>query len=311
MMFTLAMSTEMAITYGPEQTLQMAKDLGFKAVEIIPAMWTTRSDPVAPSEKEVVKLKQMLDAYELQAVSVNAWFLPPENTWQEEQRFFPDIDYVLPRANRDEYTDLLKGLVQMSAALDISVINIFTYPYIGRNDKQTLSQFAAGIHDVLKKAKNHNIYVCLEQDVLCRLMRTIEGLESIINNVNHPLFKITFDPSNFYMVGIEPYPFAYQRLKTHIHHIHLRNSCVFQEGAPPEERFFLFTGNNVPDNQYCRFLSLEKGAINMCGLIRHLVADSFNRIITFQPLNQDLMKIPEILKKDVAFIHRIMDDEML
>jgi sugar phosphate isomerase/epimerase len=306
---TITMSTEMAYDFGTEETLKTAKNLGFSSVELTPVMWESHYNAVIPSTEKINRLKDLLDKYEMDSLSASIWYLP-DKTWEEEKRFFPE-GYKMPTSNFTEYSKYLEDLVNISSVFGIKVVNFFIFPFMGQTDEITLKNFVTGTRKALAAAEKHNVYLCMEQDVLCNLLRSIEGLERIISEINHPRFKITFDPSNLYMSGIEPFPYAYSRLKKHIHHVHLRNSCIFREGDPSDERFFPFTGSNVTGENYCRFVGLGHGALNIYGLLEKLIDDSFNGIIALQPMNHDFNKVPLLLKEDSEFINNILGKKYL
>ena len=300
----LAMSVEMNRTFGLATTLADAAALGFSHVELNAHAFGAEygAAPRIPDEAAVAALAAALARHRLGAAAVSAFFLAPLGVSRVEPVMFPpDAPFAaFPRAGADEYVRYLCWLAQMAPRLGYATINCFTYPFTGRDDDDTLARFVAGMQPVLAAADAANITVCVEHDILCSLIRDEAGLARIFAALEHPRFGLTFDTANFYMAGMEPYPYAYERLRRWVRHIHLRGACEFAEGDPRDERIFPF-----PDGRrWCRFTRIADGALDLAGLLRALVADRFAGTVTLQPLCPTQAKIRTMMADDIAFVRR-------
>lgn len=89
---------------------------------------------------------------------------------------------------------------------------------------------------------------------------TAERCVDILQSINSPHLRATFDSANFIQVGEEPYPKAYELLKPWIEYVHVKDALYATGEVRPagegDARFGRFIENLVGDG-YEGFLSIE------------------------------------------------------
>ena len=99
--------------------------------------------------------------------------------------------------------------------------------------------------------------------------------------VNSPTLRANYDPANFYVAGIEPYPHAYEILKEFIAYCHIKNVTVLPErrhgGPPPTEA--------MTDSSAGIFLGepVGEGAINYPAIFRDMRTHFSSLTVMYEP----------------------------
>jgi len=148
------------------------------------------------------------------------------------------------------------------------------------------------------------VTLCLENefDVLgddplaSDITRRPQRIRELVERVDSPHFRLTFDACNFYFAGVEPYPYAYELLKDHIVYVHLK------DGARYDPRLY--------SNQMLRFtdhsgeyvcLPVGQGGINIQGLLTRLLADGYTGFVTLEP-HVESTRMEETIQQTLAYL---------
>lgn len=96
--------------------------------------------------------------------------------------------------------------------------------------------------------------------------------------------KICFDPCNFYTVGVEAFPYAYDLLREHIGNVHIKDcrrySALLHRGAPNSDHLLVDShgGSFLP-------VPVGEGAVNWHAILPRLRGDSYGGWLTLDPFS--------------------------
>jgi len=146
-----------------------------------------------------------------------------------------------------------------------------------RSRAESLAAFARQAVELLDRPGHESIRLALENSVI-RITRLPEDLLAVIEAVGHPRFGLNFDADNFYNAGIEPFPYAYELLRTHILQVHVKDSGRYIPAVHGDGRRVLHrAGGNV----VC--LPVGSGAVNWAGLITRFQQDGYRGPVSLEP----------------------------
>lgn len=190
--------------------------------------------------------------------------------------------------------------IELARALGASQVTTYLGSTPIRDVYTTLRLYARDLAPCLAEAARHGITILLEnmfdhraEDPHgTRLSRTPQGIRSLVEAVNSTGFGITFDPCNFHIAGVEPYPYAYDWLKDGIHNVHVKDATRYAEWLHGD----LAQYPHWTDSQTGPWLSrpVGQGAVNFSGLIQRLCQDGYSGYLTV-----DIMTLPR--DRDVAY----------
>lgn len=170
--------------------------------------------------------------------------------------------------------------------------------YLGGNPQRdfmtTLKLYKENLRPCLEEAASRGLTLLLENMFDHRNedpkgtkpSRYAEGTRAIYETVGSDYFGITYDPVNFYIAQVEPYPYAYEVLKDcNIPNVHLKDTKRYNEWLYGDR-------DKLPiweDSLTGPYVSVPvgQGVINWQGIIQRLKADGYEGYITVDILTKD------------------------
>ncbi len=166
----------------------------------------------------------------------------------------------------------------------------FVTTYLGANPNRdfltTLKLYVQNVRECIVEAEARGITLLLEnmfdhkdEDIRGeKPTRYAEGTRALVDMMGSDHFGITFDPVNFYICGVEPYPYAYEFLQPFIKNVHVKDTKKYNE-------FLYGSRDGKPiwrDSVSGEFISVPagKGAINWFGIMQGLRRDGFSGYLT-------------------------------
>lgn len=154
---------------------------------------------------------------------------------------------------------------------------------------KTLARYLA---PVLDRAAQAGVMLLLENNLdqrgedIFRLnpSRTPEMVFVVLEEIGSPIVRLSYDPCNFYTVGAEGYPYAYELLKPYIVNVHMKDcvrySPLVYSGAAEQQKLLTdsASGPHLP-------VPVGQGAINWDGILRKLAADGYDGWLTLDPFS--------------------------
>jgi sugar phosphate isomerase/epimerase len=107
--------------------------------------------------------------------------------------------------------------------------------------------------------------------------------------MNSEYFKVNFDPCNIFVAGEEGFPYAYEVLKPHIRHVHLKDATKY-DPARHGRKYRKVLQMDARGNWIC--VALGQGGLNMEGLLKRLEADKYEGVAAIE-----LHTLPELTEQ--------------
>lgn len=161
----------------------------------------------------------------------------------------------------DAHMDLLKHVIELAETFDSKYIRLFSfYPPEGKALADCKNEVIENMGRMVEVAKDSSVILLHENEKDIYGEKAKECLE-VLEAINSPKLRATFDPANFVQVGQEVYPEAYDMLKDYIEYFHVKDA-------------FFNTKKIVPAGY---------GDGKMKELIERLKADNFNGFLSLEP----------------------------
>ncbi len=204
------------------------------------------------TEEEAVEVKRKLD---INGIKVSAIGSP--------------VGKISLKDNFENHVEMFKKLLKIAIIMETRYIRIFSFYYPTEMDMDKcknkvlkrlslLTHLAEEANIILLHENEKDIY----GDIPERCMEILKG-------VNSPNLKLIFDPANFIQSGIEPYPYAFNMLKSNIQYIHIKDALVENGTVVPagygDGRIEEFL-RELRDSSFNGFLSIEPHLASFEGL---------------------------------------------
>jgi sugar phosphate isomerase/epimerase len=183
--------------------IDYAKRISLDGVELLDFYWKDED-----REKEIERVKQALEENDL---VVSAYDV--SNNFVKESR----------EERAKEAEKVLEG-IKTAKKLGTNIVRVFCgdlHGVLTYEDGQ--SWIVEGLKQCAKKAEEEQVYLAIENHGL--LAGKSEQVKEIIEKVNSPFVRSTFDTGNFLLVHEEPQQ-AFDRLKSDIVHVHFKDFRV-------------------------------------------------------------------------------------
>lgn len=215
--------------------------------------------------EKVETVKKELDKRNLQTVCVSTW-----------------TQLNLP-GDVGERQALIIRSIKAAKVLGAGIVNTYFGANPNRTPEEAAKAYKDNIEVCLKYAEKEKITIVLENefDVTGNdPTRRAEHVLELVETINSPYFRLTFDACNFYFAGEEPYPYAYRLLKKYIKYVHIKDGmkyhrCLYEE---PGEGFLW---QDQSGDYIC--CELGDGAIRYDRLFKELIDDGYSGYYTMEP----------------------------
>jgi len=202
---------------------------------------------------------------------------------------------------------LLLGGIELAHRLGARFANTYFGHGAMQDDDLAIATYVENLQPCLERAAALGVTLCLENefDVLgddpqaSDVTRRPERVRELVERVDSPYFRLTFDACNFYFAGAEPYPHAYDVLKDYVVYVHLKDGARYDAGRYGDQvlRFTDHSGEYV-----C--LPLGQGAINSHGLLARLMADGYDGFLALEP-HVEADRMGETYRQTMAYLETI------
>lgn len=193
--------------WSPVDFLEYAKSIALDGVELLDIYW---------KEKDT-EMKQVLEALEKYNLEVSAY----------------DVTNNFVKASKQERArevEKIKVGIATAKQLGTKIVRVFCGDLHDNLSYEEGQQWIVeGLKDCAQEAEIQQIYLAIENHGL--LAGKSEQVEEIIQKVNSPYVKSTFDTGNFLLVHEDP-THAFNRLQKKIVHVHFKD---FREKDPNEQ----------------------------------------------------------------------------
>jgi sugar phosphate isomerase/epimerase len=181
----------------------------------------------------------------------------------------------------------LTELVDIAERLEAPFVNTYFGFAETKDDQKIIELYAERLSPCLERAAQAGVIIVIENEcdiadedpAESDVTRTPEGVRALVQHVNSPNFRVTFDAVNFYLAEVEPFPYAYNILADIIAYVHMKDGARYRaEDYADDARLW-----HEHDDRWYVALPLGEGAVNQEGLLRRLRQDGYEGFLTLEP----------------------------
>ena len=196
------------------------------------------------------------------------------------------IQLAAPGYDASRQASLIE-LVEIAQRAGAPFVNTYFGYAETRDDRKLIAEYAERLAPCLERAAQAGVIIVLENEcdiadedpAESDVTRRPEGVRALVEYVNSPNFRLTFDAVNFYLADVEPFPYAYNILADYIAYVHLKDGARYRpEDYADDVRLW-----QEHDDRWYVALPLGEGAVNQEGLLRRLRLDGYDGFLTLEP----------------------------
>lgn len=250
-----------------EEVCMKARDYGLEYI-----------DSGAPEKEAIPDVKRALDKYSLRISAIGGTTQSGSIKMNAStQADIPELQHHFIEA------------IELAADLEASYVVSYFGGNLAYDPKAAMQRYVRNMRPVMEAAEKHGVTVLIETEynqIATDVTRTADGTLDLVEMMNSERFKVNFDPCNIFIAGEEGYPYAYEVLKPHIRHVHLKDATKYD---PPRHgaKFRKVRQTDARGDWIC--VALGQGGLNMEGLIKRLQADDYQGVAAIE-----LHTLPEL-----------------
>ena len=182
--------------------------------------------------------------------------------------------------------ELLMTAIEIARNTGAHLVNTYFGHADERDDDALISAYAERLVPCLEQAIRSDITIVLENECditgedpkKSDITRRPESIVKLMQRVDSPHFRLTYDAVNFYLAGTEPFPYAYNVVSDYVAYVHIKDCARYRSrDYPPTVRTW-----EEHAGQYVA-LTVGEGAVNHEGLVRRLREDGYEGFVTLEP----------------------------
>ncbi len=196
---------------------------------------------------------------------------------------------------------LLRQSIEAARVLHARSVNTYFGSNPERTPDQAIRAYRENIMPCIELAEKEGIYITLENefDVTGNdITRRAEQVKQLVESIDSPCFRVNFDPCNFYFAGEEPYPWAYNLLKSHIGYVHLKDGMKYSHTLHgPIGAEWLW--KDLSGEYIC--CPMGNGALPYESILEALQRDGYEGLYGLEP-HVPVERLFEVFKQSLNFI---------
>lgn len=263
-MFKVGIITDQ-VSMDFEYALKIINGLGVKYIEIH-SLWNKTIENLTVDE--AARAQKLIEKYSLQVSNISSTlFLMCHLQESETELESFDDHFITKSGDYREHMRALEYCIKLCEIFATDKIRIFGFrKKKSLNDDTVVKMVIQRLQQPVELAEKTGITLILEN-----CPHTYLGSGSLTRRVidegNSKNLKALWDPGNALRTGIIPYPDDYKKIREYILHIHAKDL--------------------VPENSDYQPVSLGEGETNYQGIIKNLVEDNYEEIISLEPEYED------------------------
>lgn len=182
--------------------------------------------------------------------------------------------------------------IEIAAELEVPYVVSYFGGNLAYDPKASMQRYTRNMRPVMKAAEKNNVIVLIETEynqIASDVTRSADGTLDLVEMMNSDYFKVNFDPCNIFIAGEEGYPYAYDVLRMHMPHIHLKDATKYNP-AMHGDKFRKVRQTDARGDWIC--VTLGQGGLNMEGFIKRLQVDDYQGVMAIE-----LHTLPELTDK--------------
>jgi sugar phosphate isomerase/epimerase len=194
------------------------------------------------------------------------------------------------RGGSPEDVNLLNQAIDLARSVDAPFVNTYFGYYDRRDDTAAIKTYRRLLEPCLARAEESNVTIVLENEfnafgvdpAFSDITRRPETLRQLLEEVDSTHFRLNFDPCNFYCAGVEPFPYAYELLKSFIAYTHVKDGCRLNAALADAVDFSGWRCFKDYDDEFV-MRPMGEGAIPWANILRRFQVDGYSGFLTLEP----------------------------
>lgn len=187
--------------------------------------------------------------------------------------------------NPEPERDLIIKSLEIAKRFGSERVNTYFGHYTYNNPRRAIETYLKIISPVVDIAEKMGITICLENEFDSRgqdpgysdITRSADFMLELMQRINSPKYRITFDPANCYIAGEEAFPYFYTLLKDYIDYIHIKDVRKYVLSKDRRRRIW-----SDHERNYI-FTAPGDGVMNYFALFKALYDDGYQGYFTIEP----------------------------
>lgn len=223
-----------------ETALEIITSWGIDSVELR-GIGTMRVPDLDPYWTK--RLRTLIDRFKVRVVAISPGLFkisyfenetrPDQQILRWEDKHASEILFLRNEVVNYHFNTLLANSLKMAKEFGTDKIIIFSFDRPPGNNERTPDQIIDLLREAAKKATAENIILCLEVEHIC-WGNTGEMAKDIVSRVNHPNFRINWDPANALKAEDIPFPDGYTEISDYVEHVHFKDAAISEETGKME-----------------------------------------------------------------------------
>jgi sugar phosphate isomerase/epimerase len=243
-----------------------AKEFDLKYIELR-TLWN--KNLIDLSETDLKRAKRMIEKQGLSVSCIASPFLKcrlkksnvKENIFYGKKSYY--IDLKKSQSSIDEHLDILKHSIELANMFSTRLVRCFSFWKEEEFNEEILKTIVDQFEKPLEIAKREGIILALENEPTCYIGTGAQA-RSLLNIIQSPNLKLTWDPGNAFTSGEIPYPDGYEKIKDEIVHVHIKD----------------YTRNRKTGKMEVK--PVGAGEIDLTGQFQDLLKNDFNGVISLE-----------------------------
>ncbi len=204
--------------------------------------------------------------------------------------------------NPDLYADEFAKAVDVAEFFGAKIVNHYCH-LISTSDEMDYEILERYYRKALEQAEKKKIVLTLENEAH-DMVRTPLKMKMAIEHFNSQYFKTNYDATNYLQSSCEAFPAAYNILREHIKHVHIKNGCKYDGTYHTLKEWIggALSGSSAPGNIY--YTLANDGAVNNYGLLKTLQSDGYKGFCTLEP-HTDREHVLAYYEPEIAFLRSV------
>jgi sugar phosphate isomerase/epimerase len=184
----------------------------------------------------------------------------------------------------EEWTRL-RGALQAAHALSTPLVRVFSFYVEGRYEA-TRDEVLRRLAAMAREAEAAGC-VLIHENESYLYGDTPERCRDLVESIGSPALRVVFDPANFVQVGARPVPDAWQLLRDHVAHVHVKDAVAVDRGdADP------YPARVGEERLMESVRPAGDGDGHVAELLTELAASGYDGFLTLEP--HLLLRFPEL-----------------
>jgi sugar phosphate isomerase/epimerase len=196
---------------------------------------------------------------------------------------------VVNAAQSERALAVIEECTMLAQAAKAPFVQIYPGPIMGRDRYAAVKLLGRRLERALGRAEEAGVTLIFENlfDIKAvdprqeDVFRRPEDCLMLLETIGSPQLKLNFDPANFYIAGMEAWPYGYRALKEQIGYVHLKDTMRYAEyvhGPRSEHKVY-----SEPTGEYL-MAPVGEGALNFEGFLAELVRDGYTGFVGLEAL---------------------------